>query len=151
MMEAIVAKHGFIGGIALDYVQLMAARSGDRRESTAIDAIAYGMKALAKQFKCSAVTLSQINRSGLGDVTNPRKPTMADLKGSGGIEASADVVMLLHRERRENENPRQWYPMDVILAKHRFGQSGKEFKLQFLPYKTDFRELEVKQPEKLAI
>jgi replicative DNA helicase len=51
---------------------------------------------------------------------------MADLRDSGGIEQDADVVMLLHRIRTE-EDTQEWQKSQMIIkvAKNRHGITGE--------------------------
>ena len=56
------------------------------------------LKALAKRLGCPMVVLAQLNR-GAASAERPdaRRPRLTDLRGSGGIEEVADVVLFLHR------------------------------------------------------
>lgn len=56
------------------------------------------LKALGKELGCPVVVLAQLNRGAARQEGGKvRRPTMADLRGSGGIEEVADVVILMHR------------------------------------------------------
>lgn len=56
------------------------------------------LKALAKNLNCPVVVLAQLNRGAAGhDRVETRRPRLTDLRGSGGIEEVADVVLFLHR------------------------------------------------------
>lgn len=84
-------------------------------------------KGLAKRLGCPVLLLSQLNRN-LESRANKR-PIMADLRESGGIEQDADVILFLYRddyyadrEGRPSEFP-GW--VEMIVAKQREGEAGK--------------------------
>lgn len=61
------------------------------------------MKSIAKEEDIAMLVLSQIDRG--TEKGTPRAPGLADLKGSGGLEESADVVELLYRPEVNDPNP----------------------------------------------
>lgn len=65
----------------------------DRRVQ--VDAIAWGLKETAKTFEVPVLATAQLNRA--IETRAGNAPQLSDLRESGGIEASADVVMLMHR------------------------------------------------------
>lgn len=91
--------------------------------------ISAGMKRLAKRLNVPVVALAQLNRANT-DRTNKR-PTMADLRGSGDIEQDADVILLAHREDyyRQHGEARD-HMIELIAAKNRGGQSGMTINLR---------------------
>lgn len=80
---------GELDCIFIDYIQYM--RNCSQFE--ALSETAKGMKPLAKENDIHVVVLSQLNRGN----RIWEKPTMADLKGGGDLEASADNILLLWR------------------------------------------------------
>lgn len=87
-----------VGVVVVDYLGLVKpppeAPRNDRRVQ--VDAIAQGLKELARDLRVPVVALAQLNRGIEGRAI--KSPTLADLRESGGIEAAADVVLLLHRD-----------------------------------------------------
>jgi replicative DNA helicase len=87
------------------------------------------LKALAKRLGCPVVVLAQLNRGASKDPAEARRPRLTDLRGSGGIEEVADVVLFLHR-------PDYYKPDDmpgvieVIVGKGRDIPTGKTIYLQ---------------------
>ena len=126
-------KYGTLGGIAVDYVQMMT--KGFKKDGVQeFDALMNAFKDLAKELSCSTLLLSQMNRESQKE---SRPPEKRDLKGSGGIEASSDVIMLLHRP---NKNSGHMEPASCIVDKARFDAPGK-VSLHFVPSRVLWKEI----------
>ena len=66
---------------------------------------------------------AQLNRN--PESRHDKKPIQSDLRESGEIENSSDVVILLHREDYyEPESPRAGQ-MDLLVTKNRNGRLGQ--------------------------
>ncbi|MCY4418436.1 MAG: replicative DNA helicase [Cytophagales bacterium] len=139
------AKHG-VSLIILDYLQLMrgeTTRSFQGNREQEIANISRTLKALAKELDIPIIALSQLSRE-VEKRGGEKRPILSDLRESGSIEQDADVVIFLYRPEyygimQDNEgNPTRGI-VDIILAKHRNGPTGKaqlKFKsewVKFLP------------------
>ena len=112
------ARRGPVPLVIIDYLQLCApADQRDTRERQ-VSRIAEDCKHLAKEFDTHVLALAQVNR-GSTQRADPR-PNMADLRESGGIEAHADNIILLHRDDNEMEGE-----IEMIIEKNRHGETGK--------------------------
>lgn len=112
------ARRGPVPLIILDYLQLCApADPRDLRERQ-VSRIAEDCKHLAKEFDTHVLALAQVNRG--STQRSDTRPTMADLRESGGIEAHADNIILLHRDDQEMEGE-----IELIIEKNRHGETGK--------------------------
>ena len=132
-------EHG-LGMIMIDYLQLMQipGSSGDNRTNE-ISEISRSLKALAKEFNCPVIALSQLNRS-LEQRPNKR-PVNSDLRESGAIEQDADVIMFVYRDDYYNkENSPDKGLAEVIIGKQRNGPTGS-VKLKFFGEYTRFDNL----------
>jgi replicative DNA helicase len=108
--------------VIIDYLQLMT--SGKKVESRQQEVAEFSrsLKLLAKELDVPVVAVSQLNRS--AEQRQDKKPMLADLRESGGIEQDSDMVILLHREDAyEKESPRAG-EADFIVAKHRNGPTA---------------------------
>jgi replicative DNA helicase len=108
--------------VIIDYLQLMT--SGKKVESRQQEVAEFSrsLKLLAKELDLPVVAVSQLNRS--AEQRQDKKPMLADLRESGGIEQDSDMVILLHREDAyEKESPRAG-EADFIVAKHRNGPTA---------------------------
>lgn len=118
-------KHGEIGVIMIDYIQIMGGAKGNDagQKANAIGEIAKELKRFGKEFNCPVIGLSQLNRS--LESRPDKRPIMSDLKESGAIEENADVIMFLYRDEVYNENSEAKGIAEVGIAKNRQGQVGK--------------------------
>lgn len=111
---------GAVGGIVVDYIQLVADR-GDP-EVTRITRISRALKAIAREFNCPMLVLSQLNRS--SEQRRDRHPRLSDLRDSGAIEQDADLVIGLFREQLYLPD------MHADILKNRAGPTGTRLFLQ---------------------
>jgi replicative DNA helicase len=81
--------------VVIDHLHIVKVKGGDNMVSQLGD-ISRGAKRLAKELRCPVVLLAQLNRG--NESRTDKRPTMADLRGSGEIEQDADYILLLHRE-----------------------------------------------------
>ena len=104
--------------LVVDYLQLLAEPKSDSRQA-AVAALARGCRHLAREFAIPVIVAAQLNRG--PESRSDKQPTLADLRESGEIEATADVVVLLHREDAyERESPRAG-ETDLLVRKNRQG------------------------------
>ena len=117
----LLARHGQLAGVVVDYLQLMSAPRGDRRSRQEVVAEqSRQLKILAGELDCPVIALSQLNRQ--SEARGDGRPTLADLRESGAIEQDADVVVLLHvpTEGGAPDESR----LDALVAKNRHGRTG---------------------------
>lgn len=109
--------------ILVDHLQIVRrAKKGSTADE--IGEVTQGLKQLAKDLDVPVVALSQLNRESTKRAD--RRPTVADLKGSGDIEQDADLVMLLHREDAyPDPHPSLVGLVECIIAKGRDVETGK--------------------------
>lgn len=77
------------------------------------------LKGLAKFLKCPVVVLAQLNRAG----AEAKRPEVKHIRGSGGIEEVADVILFVHRPDVYNPADRPGL-VEVIVGKGRNIQTG---------------------------
>lgn len=85
-----IAKHGRIGCVIVDYIQLMS-DPYFKEQFDVITNVSKGLKKIAKDFKVPVIALSQLTKEAVG-----KKLTMSDLRGSGQIAQDADKIVMLY-------------------------------------------------------
>jgi replicative DNA helicase len=118
--------------LVMDHLHLIRARGAEGASAGEIESWAQALQAVASATGAVLIVPAQLSRP--QDKLNPPRPTMPMLKGSGGIEQSADGVLLLHRKNygRTGLVPLgQADPAELIVAKNRDGDT-REIELDFL-------------------
>lgn len=128
--------------IVVDYLQLMTAEVGRRRESTReqdVASLARGLKALAKDLQVPVLALSQFNRA----LKPEEEPSLANLRESGELEQAANVVLLIHRP--DGQTVAKPGDVRIIVAKNRGGPKGV-VTLRWHPSETRFADPPAGEP-----
>lgn len=115
-------QHGGLTAIGVDYMQLLTDRPEIAETHERVTGISRELKALAREFHCPMLALSQFNREG---ERTGRKPRLSDLAQSGAIERDADAVFGLWKEKRTDD----W--VEILVLKHRHGQTGASVREDF--------------------
>jgi replicative DNA helicase len=134
----VAREHGQLGMIMVDYLQLMQVAGSSEGRTAEISEISRSLKAIAKEFKCPVVALSQLNRA-LENRPNKR-PVNSDLRESGAIEQDADVIMFIYRDEVYNEESPDKGIAEIIIGKQRNGPIGI-CRLAFIGQFTRFENL----------
>ncbi len=121
-VRRITREHGNPGVIMLDYLQLMHVAGNMDGRTQEISEISRSMKALAKEYDCPVIALSQLNR-GVEQRPNKR-PMNSDLRESGAIEQDADVILFIYRDEYYNEESPDKGIAELIIGKQRNGEIG---------------------------
>jgi len=132
------ARHGSLGLIVVDYLQLMSGTGAENRQLE-ISEISRGLKILARELEVPIIALSQLSRN--LESRSDKRPMLADLRESGSIEQDADVVMFIYRDEVYNPESGDKALAEVIVGKHRSGPTGM-VKLVFLKEYTKFESAE---------
>jgi replicative DNA helicase len=123
------SRLGDLGVVIVDYVQLMQAEGRSENRQLEVAQISRGLKILAGELDVPVIALSQISRG--VELRADKRPTLADLRESGALEADSDVVLLLYRDELYNEASADRGVTEVAVAKQRNGPTGT-IKVAFL-------------------
>lgn len=134
----IAREHGDPALIMVDYLQLMQVAGMTEGRTAEISEISRSLKAMAKEFNCPMIALSQLNR-GVEQRPNKR-PVNSDLRESGAIEQDADVIMFIYRDEVYNEESPDKGIAEIIIGKQRNGPIGTA-RLAFIGKYTRFDNL----------
>jgi len=115
------AEHG-LGLVIIDYMQLMSGRSRVENRTQEISEIARSLKTLARELDIPVLCLSQLSRA--IEQRTDRIPRLSDLRESGEIEQTADVVIFIQRDDYYNSASEKGNIAEIIIAKQRNGPVG---------------------------
>jgi replicative DNA helicase len=112
-------RYGAIHTVIIDYLQIVKPDGKKENRQLDVSSIVQRMKELALNERLLVLTAAQINR---GPGQRPdKRPALSDLRESGEIENSSDVVILIHREDYyDKESPRAG-EADFLIEKNRGG------------------------------
>lgn len=125
-------EYGSVGLVLVDYLQIMKTTKQFAREDLKIAYFTGELKAMAKEFDCVVVLLSQLNRE-LEKRPNKR-PMLSDLRESGAIEQDADQILFLYRDEIYNKESKYIGVAEAIIGKNRHGAPGTSYMHSQLKY-----------------
>ena len=111
-----------LGLVVIDYLQLMSGRGRVENRVQEISEITRSLKTLARELDIPVVSLSQLSRAVMQ--RQDRTPMLSDLRESGEIEQTADVVIFIHRDDYYNPQSEKGNLAEIIISKQRNGPIG---------------------------
>lgn len=142
-VKQVKRSRGRLDLVVIDYVGLMQPPRNRRQESRALEIaeITRGLKNLANHAEVPILALAQLNRN--ADSRTDQRPRLSDLRDSGSIEQDADMVLMLHREVTEKNDP-DYDKVKLIVTKNRHGPMGS-MTFKFIEAITVFEEINVSE------
>ena len=128
---------GELGLIIVDYIQMMDSPNKKSRDKE-LSKIVLDLKEMAKALEVPVVLMSQLSR----DIEKREncRPMLCDLRETQGLEAHADVVIMIYRDEYYHPETEDRGIAELIVTKHRNGPGGS-VKLLFEPQFTRYRNL----------
>lgn len=116
-----------LGLVVIDYLQLVTS-GGKRAESRQVEVaeISRSLKTMSLELNVPVIALAQLSRN--AERRENAQPMLADLRESGSLEQDADLVLFINRKDYYEANKdikETIVPVDLIIAKHRKGATGK--------------------------
>jgi replicative DNA helicase len=105
--------------LIVDYLQRVTGAGNNRQEEVA--SVSRELAALAKELDVPVLALAQLNRE--AEHRGEQEPQLTDLRESGGIEADADIVILMHRPGLVPGSTVGDFVTHLNVAKNRNGDS----------------------------
>lgn len=138
---SIKKQHG-LDVLLIDYIQLIKSDNPKLagKRSSEMEDISRRLMALGKKLNITVIVLAQLNRNVEERVD--KRPIMADLRDTGGIEQDAHLIMFCYRDEYYNrENTDKKGQAEIIIRKARNGSVGT-VTLKFIPEYTRFEHYE---------
>jgi replicative DNA helicase len=124
----IIEKEKDVDLVVVDYIQYLQDKvEKGQTNNDRVGQITRNLKSAAVGNSCAILALSQVNRAASGI------PELHNLRDSGNIEQDSDIVLILHREDRDE------VLADLVVAKNRNGAIYKT-KIKFDKNLTKFYE-----------
>jgi replicative DNA helicase len=119
-----LASAGGLGLIVVDYTQLLDPAKQGRSENRQVEVAenTRGLKKMALDLAVPVVAAAQLSRS--CEMRADKRPTLADLRETGELEQSSDVVLFLYRDDYYRPDSTDKGIAEVIVAKQRNGPRG---------------------------
>lgn len=117
------ARHSPPALIVVDFLTMIRLK-GDN-QTLEVGHAARGLKELAKELDCPVLCLAQLNRS--VEQRPNKRPQLSDLRDSGMIEESADVVLFNYLDEKYNPDSERRGILELIVGKQRNGRTGPIF------------------------
>ena len=130
-------EHG-LDLVMIDYLQLMTMSNNSDNRSQEVGDMTRALKIAARELDVPIILLSQLNRA--VESRKDHTPMLADLRESGSIEQDADIVLFINRPDKYPEYQGEKNIAEIIIAKHRNGQTGK-VKLRWRGELTSFANM----------
>ena len=116
-----------LGLVVIDYLQLVTS-GGRKTESRQVEVseISRSLKTMALELDVPVIALAQLSRN--AERRENAQPMLADLRESGSLEQDADLVLFINRKDyydTKKDIKETIVPVDLIIAKHRKGATGK--------------------------
>jgi len=131
--------------IVVDYLQLMVpTQTKNDNIVQQVTEISHSLKNLARELNIPVIALSQLSRA---VESRGGRPRLSDLRDSGSLEQDADVVVFIHREDKYKEESEKTNIAEILIEKHRNGETGK-IELFFNDKKATFQSVDKQHMDK---
>ena len=124
LLRGVVREHGGVSMAVVDYIQLMDANKANaNNRNLELTGISRDIKRMAMDFNMPFIAISQLTK----DVEKAkRKPTNGDLRESGAIAQDADLIMMVHRQEKYDDemNQENIGKAEILITKNRNGPCG---------------------------
>lgn len=121
-----------LGMVVIDYLGLISKDQKEKIESRQLEIQGYTRKLheLARELDINIILVSQLNRK--IDDRKDGKPKLSDLRESGSIEQDAELVLLMYKPLKKDDNFNvNTNELNIKIAKNRNGISDCDFKVNF--------------------
>lgn len=129
--------------VVVDFLQLVQGPRGTENRFQEVSQITRDLKQLAREFNVPVVVLSQLSRA--VESREDKRPRLPDLRETGEIEQTADIILFIYREDYygllDDEGYVEDHRAQITVAKNRHGRTTQVY-LYWDPEHTAFRNLD---------
>jgi replicative DNA helicase len=123
--------------VFIDFLTLIKAINQRQNRHNEVEEIVQDLKQIAKDLNIPVIVLSQLSRA--LEQRQDKRPMMSDLRESGAIEQTADMVLFLYRDDYYNKDAVEGLT-EIGIAKSRNGKIGV-VDMKFIKETNTFREM----------
>lgn len=124
VLKRVKRRHGQLGGVIVDYVQLMGGEHDRQDTRQRIMANSRALKELNNSFGCPFIVMAQLSRDSVkGAVKTVKPPELHHLQESSALEQDADCVIMVHRPDKYDSEDRPGLA-ELYVCKQRSGREG---------------------------
>ena len=106
-----------------DYIQLITPAGKEEQRRLQLERIVNDYKWIAKEYNCSVILASQLNRA--LETRGTQRPQLSDLAESGAIEQVAENVFFVYYPYKvQGGKPEEKHDIVLVAAKVRYGETG---------------------------
>ena len=106
-----------------DYIQLITPAGKEEQRRLQLERIVNDYKWIAKEYNCSVILASQLNRA--LETRGTQRPQLSDLAESGAIEQVAENVFFVYYPYKvQGGKPEEKNQIVLVAAKVRYGETG---------------------------
>lgn len=120
-------KHGELGMILIDYLQMVQAVGNHGRRDLEVGSISTGLKKISNDIRAPVVAVASLSRE--CEKRDNKRPIESDLRDAGQIESDAHSIIFLYRESKYSDkarkDPRIKDIVEVSIPKNRGGNTGR--------------------------
>ena len=116
-------EHSNLALVIVDYLQMLEVDTKYNTREEDLSEISRALKVLARKLNVPVIACSQLSRE--VERRPDKQPRLSDLRGSGAIGETADLVIFLHRDDYyEDEGVGDRVEANIMIKKQRNGPTG---------------------------
>lgn len=123
--------------VIIDFLTLIKPTDRKPTRHEEVEQVVLDLKRMAVELRIPIIVLAQLSRQ--IEQRQDKRPVMSDLRESGSIEQTADMILFLYRDDYYNQSDEPKGVTEILVAKNRNGATGK-VEMRFIKETNVFRE-----------
>ncbi|RVT56432.1 replicative DNA helicase [Niallia taxi] len=108
--------------VVIDFLTLIKSVEKKQSRHSEVEDIVLDLKQMAKDLNVPVIVIAQLSRD--VERRDNKRPVLSDLRESGSIEQTADLVIFLYRDEYYNPDTKTPGVTELLIAKNRNGKVG---------------------------